>query len=136
MAPPSYRITNMSKVDLELIWCLKQVKGFILKFPINESFCWCIQNYMRYIQYFMHAFYSVSNIYRHFGNHEWICPMCIHTHLINKWWWKHTLKVMIRTKRKKELLYVDHYGGISILTRLFVNWSIRIYSKYKLFDLQ
>ena len=40
MAPPSHRITNiMSKVDLELIWCLKQVKGFILKFPINESFC-------------------------------------------------------------------------------------------------
>ena len=52
MAPPSYRTTNiMSKVDLGLIWCLKQVKGFILKFPISESFCWGIQNYMRYIKY-------------------------------------------------------------------------------------
>ena len=35
-----------------LIWCLKQVKYFILKFLINGSFCWGRQNYqMRYIQY-------------------------------------------------------------------------------------
>ena len=28
---------------------------------------------------------------------------------------------------------MDHYGGISILGRLFVNWSKNIYLKYKLF---
>ena len=43
-----------------------------------------------------YAFYSMLNIYRQFRNREWVCPMCIHTHLINNWWWKHNLKVIQR----------------------------------------
>ena len=79
------------------------------------------------------AFNSVSNINRCFGNRKWVCPICIHTHLINNLWWKHKLKIIIRIKKSKELLYVDHYGGISIFQPLCVNWSTNIYLKYKLF---
>ena len=40
------------------------------------------------------ALHSVSNIYRYFGNCEWVCPICpelfsisIHTHLTYNWWY-------------------------------------------------
>ena len=54
------------------------------------------------------AFLSVTNIQRYFGNREGICQIwpeliiiCIHTHLIHNWWWKHKLKVMIRNQKIK-----------------------------------
>ena len=120
-----------------LIWYLKQVKKFILKFPTNRSFCWGKQNYyMNYIQYcfffftsgrgvddvlmsllllnklsrmlIWYTFHSVSNIHRHFGNCEWVSPICpelfpicIHTHLTHNWWWKHKLNVKIRNQKIK-----------------------------------
>ena len=123
-----------SSTTVMLIWRLKQVKYFIFKFPINESFCWGTQNYyMYYIQYCLFllqvemlitywlalmpnlsrmliwcAFHSVTKIQRYFGNREGICQIwpeliiiCIHTHLIHNWWWKHKLKVIIRNQKIK-----------------------------------
>ena len=46
------KIPQGSNPTVMLIWCLKQVKDFLLKFLRNGSVCWGTQNYyMCYIQY-------------------------------------------------------------------------------------
>ena len=79
--------------------------------------------------------HSVSNIHRHLGNREWVYPICIHTHLINNWWWKHKLKIRIRNQKIKGTFICGPLWGISILRRLFVNYRTSIYLIYKVFHL-
>ena len=46
------KLPQDSRTTVMLIWCLKQVKNFILEFLVNGSFCWGTQNHwIYYIQY-------------------------------------------------------------------------------------
>ena len=90
-----------------LIWCLKQLKDFILKFSISGSFfsfffintCffsfrWCVDeatnswtNYHRYKYdlYFLH-YHTLTTI--HFMDHERLCQI-IYICLNHCWWCEH-----------------------------------------------
>ena len=86
-----------------VILCLKQIKDFMLKFPINGSFCWGTQNFqVYYTQYcFLNSGAGVDDVlvrlslieqiikddnlmrnsfsvkdHRHFENREWVCSIC------------------------------------------------------------
>ena len=37
------KLSQDSNTTVMLIWCLKQVKDFIFRYPINGSFCWGTQ---------------------------------------------------------------------------------------------
>ena len=90
----------------------------------------CIWFRVRHLQMFQESWISLSN-------------MAITT--CNMYTYPFSPQLVIKTvknhdkkpKKSKELSYVDRYflnrGGISVLGRLFFNWSMSIYTKYKLF---
>ena len=150
-----------------LIWCLKQVKHFILKFPINGSFFWGTQNYEAYYLHYIafltsgeavdrvlvrlsqikesikdaslmsislsvkhpQASWELWMIFQYVEKYFQCAYIPIQSTIAEK---NISWKSKYETKRSMELRYVDYYffkmdGSISVLGRLFFNWSMSIY---------